>query len=225
MFDAMIKVDDPVLSLLFFFKLLFDYVRNLAKAFQGTFTQALYCYLKDRNKRAKLYTDLLEKMKPQSRESVCIRFICARLGLNIIILQENSLTRGAIDSFMELAKLFPEDKGTVQMVIYIDEAHTLATRVKAGVSMYEHMLKAIAELAPIGVFFLFISTSSRLEVLGQSTLPTSARLRASHSTLIAPFTEMPFDCHPSLVQKPIQSGLELAEIQKFSFAVQFGRPL
>lgn len=145
---------------------------------------------------------------------------------NTITLQGEATVAEALGSFWELADLIPDTKGKVKLVIYIDEAHTLASKTRAGASMYDHMLKATAEFATVGVFFLFLSTASRLEVLAsQSALSASARFQLAHDSLVAPFTEMPFDCHPSLVKEPIQPGLKLEDIRKFSFAARFGRPL
>lgn len=112
------------------------------------------------------------------------------------------------------------------MVIYIDEAQTLALNAR-GLSMYEQVLQATAKFAPVGVFFLFISADSRLEVLAsRPELRDSPRFRAAGDVLVAPFTEMPFDCHPLLAKEPIRPGMiKLEDIQKFSFAIRFGRPL
>lgn len=112
------------------------------------------------------------------------------------------------------------------MVIYIDSARNLASTIVAGTSLYEHMLAATAEFATVGVFFLFISTSSDTEILSsQPELSDSYRFETARGSLVAPFTELSFDCHPSLVKESIQPGLKLKEIQKYSFAVRFGRPL
>jgi len=54
-------------------------------------------------------------------------------------------------------------------------------------------------------------------------LPNSARYQNASltSSLVAPFTEMPFDCH---AQK-ITPTLKLADVQDYMFMAQFGRPL
>ena len=112
------------------------------------------------------------------------------------------------------------------MVVYIDEAHTLdEMKNDSDSSMFDHMLKATADLYTIPVFFLFLSTATQLEVMAsQPALSSSARLRSAPD-LVAPFTEMPFDCHPTLVKEAIQPGLKLEDVQKFAFIVRFGRPL
>ncbi len=137
----------------------------------------------------------------------------------------------ATTAFKKLAGLLPDTysqgrTAKVSMVVYIDEAHTLDQMGKrSGPSMFDHMLKATADLWDIPVFFLFLSTASQLEVMAsRPALSNSARFRRA-AKLVAPFTEMPFDCHPTLVRNPIQRRLKLEDVQKFAFIVQFGRPL
>ena len=146
--------------------------------------------------------------------------------MNITILQSEGLQKEkTVASFKELAKLLPISNGSVKMIVYMDEAHELA-ETAMGKQFYDDVLKASTELADNGVFFLFLSTASRLEVLaGQALLSPSARCRVAGDHLVPPFTQMPFDCHPRLLNKSIRPGLRLEEIQEFSFAVRFGRPL
>ena len=138
---------------------------------------------------------------------------------------------GATTAFEKLAALIPDNqnkKGTSQitMVVYIDEAHTLDEMTNhSRYSMYDYMLKATADLYTLPVFFLFLSTTPRLKVrASERVLSGSSRFRGTLKP-VAPFTEMPFDCHPTLVRNPIQPRLRLEDVQKFAFIVQFGRPL
>ena len=138
---------------------------------------------------------------------------------------------GATTAFEKLAALLPdiqnkEGPANVAMVVYIDEAHALDQMTnQSGSSMYDYMLRATADLYTIPVFFLFLSTTPRLEVTASKpVLSSSARFRGAPDP-VAPFTEMPFDCHPTLVEDAIQPGLKLEDVQKFAFIVQFGRPL
>ena len=215
--------DDPEKCLLFFFKELFRLVLNLAQRFKPKdLTKNLYEHFSDQERRIKFYTDLTEIMK----HPVCGPFLFAVPALNISVLKCDIRTEEAVASFEELARILPPSEGPVKMVIYVDEAHGLADLNTEGSSMYDHILKATAGFASVGVFFLFLSTASRLEVLvSQATLSNSARFQAAKDFLVAPFTEMPFDCHSKLVNEGIEPGMMLKEIQKFSFAVQFGRPL
>ena len=69
-FDVISKSRNPLESIILMFKLLFDHVHELGKYFRrDTFAMELYLYLKNRDRRAKLYTDLLEKME---QNSVCV---------------------------------------------------------------------------------------------------------------------------------------------------------
>lgn len=222
------KSSNPVARLLFFFEKLFGLVRDLARGYQEKkedVTTGLYKYFNDQEKRAEFYTKLWEVMRenPVRGQSVAAVF-----ELNMSIKESNGGTTETIKAFKGLAKCLPQTEEPVKMVVYIDEAHNLAPQNAKGQSMFDHVLKATAELSlsSAGVFFLFLSTSSRLEVLAsQAALSSSARFRAPCDDLVAPFTEMPFDCHPTLVKDRIRPGLQLEDIQKFSFATRFGRPL
>lgn len=91
--------------------------------------------------------------------------------------------------------------------------------------MYDYMLKATADLYTLPVFFLFLSTTPRLKATAsERVLSGSARFRGALKP-VAPFTEMSFDCHPTLVKDAIQPGMKLEDVQKFAFIVRFGRPL
>ena len=95
------------------------------------------------------------------------------------------------------------------------------------------MLKAVASHGLHGrLCALFLSTASQLAILNTpESLPRSFRYEQAKPHLMAPFTEMPFDCHPSLASSDekggpsIKLGLMLEDVQDFAFMVRFGRPL
>ncbi|RXW24926.1 hypothetical protein EST38_g939 [Candolleomyces aberdarensis] len=113
--------------------------------------------------------------------------------------------------------------------MYIDEAHTLARKgskddTRSG-TLYDLMIKAAADFSGQAFFIVFLSTTSQLYMLATpAEFINSARAQQGKSTLVPPFTELPFDCHPEL-KKMIRPGLKLEEIQAFSFIVRFGRPI
>lgn len=81
----MAKSQDPVQSLLVFFKLLFELVHDLAKDFKGPdFAASLHGHLDIRENRAKLYTDLSEKFKLMPA-SVRGAFLTDVLDLNTVL--------------------------------------------------------------------------------------------------------------------------------------------
>ncbi|KAJ2918955.1 hypothetical protein MD484_g1413, partial [Candolleomyces efflorescens] len=127
-------------------------------------------------------------------------------------------------------KLPPPDARSnkaVSLLLSMDEAHTLSD-LKIGPgsgSLYDVMVKVAADYwgAKYKFFILFLSTSSQLRRLAPP--PRLAKgARQIPVTPVAPFTEMPFDCHPRL-RNPIQPDLELIDIQQFEFITRFGRPL
>ncbi|PPQ86747.1 hypothetical protein CVT25_012384 [Psilocybe cyanescens] len=123
-----------------------------------------------------------------------------------------------------IAKLKPTKDNPVSLILYVDEAHTL-TELKIRTTdstLYDAMIKAAAEYCNYRFFILFLSTSSQLRRLtGPAKASRSARRVGPN--VIAPFTEMPFDCH--LEDHGIKSGLILQGIQEYRFITRFGRPL
>lgn len=111
--------------------------------------------------------------------------------------------------------------------MYIDEAHTLAEKkpIEGSESLYDLMKKAAADFCDQPFFILFLSTTPELYVPTTPTvLSNPAKMFQVTSTLVPPFTELPFDCHPEL-QTKIQPGLKLEVVQAFPFSLHFGRPL
>ncbi|KAH9475813.1 hypothetical protein JR316_0011373 [Psilocybe cubensis] len=122
-------------------------------------------------------------------------------------------------------------KDNVWLILYVDEAHTLTelkiakdTDTKPVSTLYDAMVKAATTYFGYKFFILFLSTSSRLRRLaGPRDVARSARQFMPE--LVAPFTEMPFDCHPELQNHKIRPNLPLKDIQKHDFITYFGRPL
>ena len=114
----------------------------------------------------------------------------------------------------------------IQMIVYLDEAHTLTERISYGLegnTLYDCLVSAFSDYASVPVFFLSLSTDSRMGALAPSALQgRSARSRKAGQVLIAPFTEMPFDLIPDVIQPEVYTAREVASL---SFMAKFGRPL
>ncbi|CAA7268474.1 unnamed protein product [Cyclocybe aegerita] len=117
----------------------------------------------------------------------------------------SSAKSDAVTALQELIRRIPVAKGKAPLVVmYVDEAHELDVRAinsSRNLTLYDLFTTAVSEY-PEGFFVLTV-------VAGD---------------LIPPYTEMPFDCHPSL---PVSSlgDLTLKDVQDFSFIARFGRPL
>lgn len=117
---------------------------------------------------------------------------------------------------------FPKPTG-LKLMIYVDEAHTITD--DTGESVYDAFVKAFTDYKVHLLFAVFLSTAARAgELAAPAHAPSSSRKRAAGKSLIAPYTEMPFDCHPILKAK-IDDTKSLSEVQSLSFLVYFGRSL
>ena len=122
------------------------------------------------------------------------------------------------------------EPGELKLMIYVDEAHAISRKNLSGSvpqTLYNIMVKAFAEYHTSSCFIIFLSTGSKAHDLAAPTfLSMSARVRQSgQEDLLAPYNEMPFDCHKDLLTPIKPNSLTLADIQKISFLVRFGRPL
>ncbi|PPQ86745.1 hypothetical protein CVT25_012382 [Psilocybe cyanescens] len=125
-----------------------------------------------------------------------------------------------------IEKISPAEGDLISLVLYVDEAHTL-TELKIGTTdstLYDAMVKAASEYHNHQFFILFLSTSSELRRL-VSPAKASRSAQKVANKVVAPFTEMPFDCHPELQDHNIKPNLLLKDIQEHRFITHFGRPL
>jgi len=134
------------------------------------------------------------------------------------------------------------DRGDLLIVLYFDETHSFTqgrkytTRTNAPPNSldsvqkespnsggdvhptpYAAMRSAIACLYQVSCFTLFIWTHMPPSTLDPLEEPSGVRVTQ------APFTETPFDCHPTFPVTP--SDYTLAETARVGFLVKFGRPL
>ncbi|QRV75811.1 G2/mitotic-specific cyclin cdc13 [Ceratobasidium sp. AG-Ba] len=114
-------------------------------------------------------------------------------------------------------------------LVYFDEAHvlTVPNNCPDGMlnrSAYHNLGSVLAVLNDKPVFFVFLSTSSRLEHYAPSPQDHPSRRTFDGSVLIPPFNELPFDLYERQVLK--QAGpLTLNNMCKLKVMVGFGRPL
>ena len=114
------------------------------------------------------------------------------------------------------------------MMVYLDEAHTLTKRVYAPgeveeKTLYDCVVSAFSDYASFPVFFLSLSTNSRMDALAPSARQSrSARGRKAGQVLVAPFTEMPFDLIPDVIQPDTYTARDVASL---TFMANFGRPV
>ena len=115
------------------------------------------------------------------------------------------------------------------ILIYFDEAHTLApyveeTSPEQGKMPLDILTSLLDMFTNKGLFTLFISTQSKLQALA----PSAAYARFSrYSNMVgqmhAPITETPFDCFKPWEINP--SRLRVEDICDVAFMACFGRPL
>ncbi|CAA7268828.1 unnamed protein product [Cyclocybe aegerita] len=161
--------------------------------------------------RSELYSSVIRDVEPRFRMDL-----------------PSSAKSDAVTALQALIRRIPVAKGKapLSVVMYVDEAHELDVRAinsSRNLTLYDLFTMAVSEYD--GSFFvLFLSTVSRMGQLAPLTKITRSNRTVVAGDLIPPYTEMPFDCHPSL---PVSSlgELTLKDVQDFSFIARFGRPL
>jgi hypothetical protein len=115
----------------------------------------------------------------------------------------------------------------VKIVIYVDEAHTLAdTQAPPNADdkrLYDVFCSALSYFVPYPLFVLYLSTNSHLGYLSPAQQWARSGRARTVDSMQAPITETPFDCAPNLLIKP--STLKLDDINNVEFLAQFGRPM
>lgn len=137
--------------------------------------------------------------------------------------------RGLMDVIRAINIDHEED---VELLIYFDEAHTLAnSTVKSTTKMdmrnrYHALCSAFSKSVDLPFFAIMMSTNSNLAKLAPSQLvyPSLRVLQVAEDSLQPPFTELPFDCLED--DKPIFSlGTTRVDVCEVEFMMKFGRPL
>ncbi|KAG8733953.1 hypothetical protein FRC11_014552 [Ceratobasidium sp. 423] len=113
--------------------------------------------------------------------------------------------------------------------VYFDEAHSLTwavqnPNVEHERSPYYNLGTVLSKLVDSRVFFIFLSTNSRLEDFAPPPTSYPSDRVSDGSLLITPFTEMPFDLYEDEVLDNVGS-LALENMCKIEVMVGFGRTL
>jgi hypothetical protein len=115
----------------------------------------------------------------------------------------------------------------VKLVVYIDEAHTLADNEAPANAdnkyLYDVLCSALSYFVAFPLFVIYLSTNSHLRNLSPAQQWAKSSRAREVDSMQAPITETPFDCAPNLLIKP--STLKLENMNNVEFMAQFGRPL
>ncbi|EMD31840.1 hypothetical protein CERSUDRAFT_127211 [Gelatoporia subvermispora B] len=118
--------------------------------------------------------------------------------------------------------------GCVKIICSVDEADVLALTSVPGNeqegNLYEAFCTSLDVFRGLPIFFLFLSTNSQIALLAPPKRKLISEDAKKHFTsLIAPFTETPFNCSPNFPLDNVSYRLE--EITTIGFMAQLGRPL
>jgi len=109
--------------------------------------------------------------------------------------------------------------------IYFDECHTLTVPRLREASLYHCLCSAMTPLRDISIYFITISTNSKMAVMSPSAanIPSlrKGEVQDKSRKLIPPFTELPFD----IFADNVEHHLPLAEYADRMNYRNFGRPL
>lgn len=141
-----------------------------------------------------------------------------------------------ISSRLKPSERNSKTQGRIRLLLYFDEAHTLTNVVSTwikenpeGRNAYEVLLGCLNEFPYETVFSLFLSTNSHMSALAPTREQhKSLRALSPDANFNAPFTELPFDCHPDLpinVTNNTPPALKLEQVSTVEFMCKFGRPL
>ncbi|KAF8684561.1 hypothetical protein RHS04_01240 [Rhizoctonia solani] len=123
----------------------------------------------------------------------------------------------------------PDKSGDNVCFVYFDEAHLLTLPVEKAYegherNQYHNLGTVLSMLINYRVFFIFLSTNSRLEGFAPPVSSYPSERVTSGSKLISPFTELPFDIHSKnmLIER---RPLTLTNAADVDVMAAFGRPL
>ncbi|KAJ8519125.1 hypothetical protein ONZ45_g3865 [Pleurotus djamor] len=186
--------------------------------------------LQDTRAVAKAWRAWFAPIRTRVYEQVSVKFKEEAERKKALINLNPSATIEKLTNRLPLAQLSSathgEARGALKILIYIDEAHTLVRDTSDAEGLvYDALTKALADCSTAPIFTLFLSTASRAgDLAPPASVAPSARKR-SQDGLLAPYTEFPFDCHPTLVEKIKPNKLTLTDIRSLAFICMFGRPL
>ncbi|KAG8739110.1 hypothetical protein FRC10_006129 [Ceratobasidium sp. 414] len=135
---------------------------------------------------------------------------------------------------------------TVACIVYFDEAHALTKVVSPSQppnqetpppetpmpgntpkrTAYHNLGKVLSFLVEVPMFFIFLSTNSHLHDFAPAPAHFPSTLASDGSSLITPFTGLPFDVFETKVLKSLKPrSFTLSKLCTTEVMVGFGRPL
>ncbi|OCH84589.1 hypothetical protein OBBRIDRAFT_808130, partial [Obba rivulosa] len=190
------------------------------------------------------YSDLVSSWRVHFRDSHTVIYE------EVVTKHQNSLTvsiqrtlpnaalrtevRGALIRLLKnMDQLVPESarreqSGRVKLVCSFDEADVLALQEVPGNAeegnLYDALCSSLDVFRGLPIFFVFLSTNSQVALLAPPKSRSKSIAAKQHfGSLVAPFTETPFDCSPKF---PLpRDGHTLLDIITVEFMAQLGRPL
>ncbi|KAK0447199.1 hypothetical protein EV421DRAFT_1901321 [Armillaria borealis] len=186
------------LRYLCFLSTLFKKVQEVLKTLVGdeAGVDMAYCwkfYLATGNNRRSLYEDVIrdtELFEPRTCPPD-FHTLMTKLALDANEAYQNLIKTLTVDPMNQL-----------KLLIYIDEAHTLAPHGPGEPNNYDPLCTAMADLEGSNHFIIFMSTNGTLSLLGRpKSDQISDRVLSMAAKLPAPFTTLPFDVHANIHYK------------------------
>ncbi|OCH84434.1 hypothetical protein OBBRIDRAFT_839698 [Obba rivulosa] len=121
-----------------------------------------------------------------------------------------------------------EQSGHVKLVCSFDEADVLALQEVPGNAeegnLYNALCSSLDVFRGLPIFFIFLSTNSQITLLVPPKSRSKSTAAKQHfGSLVAPFTETPFDCLPKFLL--LRDEHTLHNIITVEFMAQLGRSL
>ncbi|KZT03296.1 uncharacterized protein LAESUDRAFT_684107 [Laetiporus sulphureus 93-53] len=124
------------------------------------------------------------------------------------------------------------DDGSLRIIVYFDEAHTLTNAVvhikdAPSRTRYQALCSAINHLRDLPLFAITLSTNSKLSAFSppKKAHPSSRVQDVKEDPLQAPYTELMFDCLTDGRPFLRPGELTLEQVCETQFICKFGRPL
>ncbi|KAK0205621.1 hypothetical protein DFS33DRAFT_1258736 [Desarmillaria ectypa] len=174
-------------------------------------------YLATGNNREILYDNIVREARQLEPEGVVSQPVLKDLKEKLV-----RDTNKAYRDLIDMLKVVSKDK--LKLLIYIDEAHTLAPNGPSERNNYDVLCSAMADLTGSNHFIIFMSTTGALSLLGRpKSDQISARAIDMAAKLPAPFTILPFDVYADVRYN--DPGLTFERIGSIQHLARFGRPM
>ncbi|KAK0460599.1 uncharacterized protein EV420DRAFT_1641149 [Desarmillaria tabescens] len=201
---------------------LFDNVREVLQTLAGNragmytaFLWRTYLANAESNNRGNLYHNVIERARELE-----VKYASSQSGSSI---EQKNLVEVTKKSYRNLIDMLVSNS-KLKLLIYIDEAHTLAPMGPGKRNSYDPLCSAMADLGGSNHFIIFMSTTGALSLLGRPKSDhISARAVNVTAKLPAPFTILPFDVYANIQYD--DPGLTFERIWSIQHLACFGRPM